>query len=65
MIYLKVKKKIKRKLKNITMYLNEDEYEELFEVTKFQNISFTDWLKDAMYLKLDQDSLNINQEPQN
>ncbi len=46
-----MKSKIKTKTKPISVYLTELEHKELIKVTDKLNMSLTDYLTEAMYLK--------------
>jgi len=50
-----MKKKIKSKTKAITTYLTDEVYDNIFQITEEDNISFNTWMRDAINQKLDQD----------
>ena len=59
---MKAKDKIKLKTNPVSVYLTEAEHKELIEITNEKNISLTDYMRDAMILKMNNDSNNLEKE---
>jgi hypothetical protein len=57
-----MKAKIKKNTKPVSMYLNDFEYEQLVKITEDLNMSLTEWLKEAMYEKINNDSKDLKKE---
>ena len=55
---MKSKHKIKKELKTVSVYLPIEEYELLVNITNKHKISLTEWLRDSMKLKLNNENEN-------
>jgi len=57
-----MKSKIKKNQKMVTMYVTDEEHATLCAVTDEQNKSLTEWMREAMELKLSHDSNDLNKQ---
>lgn len=56
------KQKIKTKTRPVSMYLTDEEHKRLVEVTNKEEVSLTEWMRDAMEIKLRRSSDELMKE---